>query len=165
MKTHAIWLPCVLAAAVIFPLNAAAATTSFSFNLHVPNTATASSGNFSGDSIRLTGAGSFDTQSAAVVAGGSFTIFDPTGTAVVENGSWRATGFTSFTLFGGPHNGIQGGLLTITVTLTPTSGTPLTGQTMVVTCVVFAPPGLEEGTTVGPFLTKTGGATLFHENN
>ncbi len=164
MKTHATWLTGVLTAAVLLPLTAAAGTTSFSFNLHVPNTATASSGQFSGDTIRLTGAGSFDIVEAMVVAGGSFTIFDPTGT-VVENGTWRATSITVFTRFGGPNNGLVGGVLTITVTLTPTSGAPLTGQKMVVTCAIDAPPGNTEGTTVGDFTTKTGGATLFHENS
>jgi hypothetical protein len=163
MKTYAAWLTGVLAAAVLLPVNAAASTPSFTFNLHVPNTATASSGPFTRDTIRLTGSGSFDT--ANVVGSGSFTIFDPTGMAVVEKGTWRATGITGFTRFGGPNNGLIGGVLTITVTLTPTSGTPLTGLTMIVTCAIDAPPGNEEGTTVGDFQTKTGGATLFHENN
>jgi hypothetical protein len=85
---------------------------------------------------------------------------------MVEHGTWQATGITGFTSFGGKNDGFQGGVLTITVTLTPTNGASLTGQTMVVTCAVNAPgPGFEEGTTVGPFQTKTGGATLFHENN
>jgi hypothetical protein len=46
MKTHATWLTGVLAAAVLLLVNAAVSTTSFSFNLHVPTTATASSGPF-----------------------------------------------------------------------------------------------------------------------
>jgi hypothetical protein len=165
MKTHAAWLTGVLVAAALFPLNAAASTTSFSFNLHVPNTATASSGPFAGDTIKLTGGGSFDTSEAAVLASGSFTIFDPSGMKV-EEGSWRATAFTSFQSFGGKNNGYLGGQLIITVTLTPTSGAPLTGLTMVVTCEVHSPsPSFTEGTTVGDFQTKTGGATLFHGNN
>jgi hypothetical protein len=153
----------VLAAAVLLPVNAAASPPSFTFNLHVPNTATASAGPFAGDTIRLTGGGSFD--SADVVASGSFRIFDPSG-AVVESGTWAATAFTSFVSFGGPNTGELGGQLKITVTLTPAHGAPpLIGQPMIVTCAIHAPPGFDEGTTVGDFQMKTGGATLFHENS
>jgi len=163
MKTYSAWLIGVLAAAVLLPVNAAASTPSFTFNLHVPNTAMASAGPFAGDTIRLTGGGSFN--SANVVASGSFTIFDPSG-SVVESGTWHATAFTSFVSFGGPNTGEVGGQLKITVTLTPAHGAaPLIGQPMIVTCAIFAPPGFEEGTTVGDFQTKTGGATLFHENS
>jgi len=106
MKTYSAWLIGVLAAAVLLPVNAAASTPSFTFNLHVPNTALASAGPFAGDTIRLTGGGSFN--SANVVASGSFTIFDPSG-SVVESGIWHATAFTSFVSFGGPNTGEVGG--------------------------------------------------------
>ena len=163
MKKLAIWLTAVLAPAVLFPLNAATGTTSFSFQLTGPNTATASSGPFSGDTIRMTGSGSFDTAKGTVDADGSFRIIQPDGT-VVESGTWQATGFTSFTSFGGPRNGTQGGVLAITVTLTPATGTPLTGQSMIVTCLVNKPPSFtgDEGITVGDFAASTGGTTLFH---
>ena len=164
MKRLAIWLTAMLTAAVLSPLNAAAGTTSFSFQLTGPNTAVASSGPFSGDTIRMTGSGSFDTGAATVDAEGSFKIIQSNGT-VVESGTWQATAFTSFTGFGGKNPGFQGGVLAITVTLIPVHGTPLSGQSMTVTCVVNAPPGFEEGTTVGDFTTKTGGTTLFHGQN
>ena len=162
-----------LLALLLFPLSAAAGTTSFSFELTGPNTATASSGPFSGDTIRMTGAGSFNTAAATVLAEGSYKIIRQDGT-VVQRGTWEATGFTSFDSFGGPHPGLQGGVLAITVTLTPSSGTPLTGQAMTVTCVVNAPPGggFEEGITISDFTTKSGsghpgasGTTLFHGHN
>ncbi len=164
MRKLAIWLTALLTVAALSPLSATAGGTSFSFQLIGPNTATASSGQFSGDTIRMTGAGSFDTAAGTVDAEGSFKITQADGT-VVEYGTWQATAFTSFTSFGGPHPGFQGGVLTITITLTPTKGAPLTGQSMTVTCLVNAPPGFEEGTTIGDFTTKTGGATLFHGQN
>lgn len=63
-----------------------------------------------------------------------------------------------------PSDGFQGGVLTITVTLLPSGGSPHRGLTMIVTCLVNAPSGFtdKEGTTVGPFTEKTGGLTLFH---
>ncbi len=77
-------------------------------------------------------------------------------------GTWVATAFKGFTAFGGPNNGIQGGVLNITVTLFPGGGAPVTGVPMSVTCAVNAPPGTEEGTTVDGFTEKTGGLTLMH---
>jgi len=163
IKKLAIWLAAMLAVTVLSPLDAAAGGTSFSFQLTGPNTAMASSGQFSGDTIRMTGAGTFDRVAATVDADGSFKIIRPDGT-VVERGTWKATAFTSFTSFGGPHPGFQGGVLVITVTLTPVSGAPLSGQSMVVNCLVNAPSGFtgDEGMTVGDFTTSTGGTTLFH---
>src|SRR5215470_15603099 len=140
MKKLAIWLTALLTAGFFSPLSAAAGTTSFSFQLTGPNTAMASSGQFSGDTIAMSGAGSFDTAKRTVLAEGAFKIIQPNGT-VVESGTWQATAFSTFTSFGGPHPGFQGGVLTITVTLTPVIGAPLTGQSMTVTCVVNAPPG------------------------
>ena len=130
-----------------------------SFNLNPPNTAMDSSGN----TIRVTGSGNFDPAAATVVASGSFTEFDASG-AVVARGTWRATQFVSFVSFGGPHPGIFGGVLQLSVTLSPQGGPPQTDVPVIVTCVVFAPPGYEEGTTVGDFSEKTGGTTLFHLN-
>ncbi len=142
-------------------LTPAASAARFGFNLMSPNTATASSGSFSGDTIRLSGSGNFDTATQKVDATGPFEIMRADGT-VVEAGTWFATVFTSFVSFGGPAPGFQGGVLTITVTLAPLMGSPLTGQTMTVTCCVGGPAGCAEGTTVGAFTEKTGGTTLFH---
>lgn len=170
MKMLAILLTAVLTVAILSTFSAVSGTTSFSFELTGPNTATASSGPFSGDTIRMTGAGSFDTVATTVIAEGAYKIIQPDGT-VVQSGTWEATGFTSFTSFGGPHPGFQGGVLSITVTLTPVRGIPLTGQAMTVTCVVSAPLGFEEGITVGDFTMKgqrdrgASGTTLFHGHN
>jgi hypothetical protein len=151
---------------VLSPVSLAAAT-SYSFNLIGPNTASAAS---SGNTIRVTGSGTFDTVAKTVDASGSFTIKLADGT-VVSKGTWEATAFTSFISFGGLTNGSgrlisgeQGGELALIVTLFPDGGAPVTGVVMTVTCALGTfPPGTEEGTTVGAFLEKTGGSTLFHQ--
>lgn len=97
----------------------------------------------------------------SVVGGGSFTHTTSTG-ALVAKGIWEATSCTSFASFGGPNPGSQGGMLEIVVTLFPNGGPAVTGVPMSVTCLINAPPGLEEGTTVGSFTEKTGGITVFH---
>src|SRR5215813_12701324 len=93
MKKLSIWLTMVLTAAALSPLSAAAGTTSLSLQLTGPKTATASSGPFSGDTIRMNGSGSFDTAKATVDADGSFKIIEPDGT-MIERGTWQATAFT-----------------------------------------------------------------------
>jgi len=162
MKRVVIFLGTMLLAAVLLPsglaLAVAASATMYSFNLDPPNTTE----NSSGETIRLTGSGTFDTGGGgSVVASGSFTHFNSAG-AVVARGTWQATAFNGFNAFGGPNPGTQGGVLDITVTLFPNGGAPVTGVPMEVTCVVNSPGGFEEGTTVGDFTEKTGGTTLFH---
>jgi hypothetical protein len=140
-----------------------AAATPNSFTLSPPNTAMALSGPFAGDTIRVTGSGTFDTSTKAIAASGSFTHTHPTGT-IVARGTWAATGFTTFHGFGGPSPGTQGGQLWFTATLFPDGGSPHTGIVMSVTCLVGVGPGhgFEEGTTVDGFTEHTGGLTLFH---
>ena len=147
----------LLVAALFLPAATAQAAV-YSFNLNPPNTAEDESGNV----IRVTGAGVFDTGSEAVRATGSFTVFNPAG-AVTGRGTWRATAFDGFLPFGGPSPGIQGDVLDITVTFLEQGGAPITRDVpMSITCGVNAPPGFEEGTTVGAFTEKTGGLTVFH---
>jgi len=151
-----------LASMVALAPAAFAVATPNTFNLISPNTATAPSGLFAGDTIRVTGSGTFDTSTKAIVASGSFTHTHPDGT-IVARGMWVATAFTSFTDFGGPNPGTQGGVLKLTAALFPDGGSPHFGVPMTITCLVGSPPsGLEEGTTVGDFINKTGGFTLFH---
>jgi hypothetical protein len=141
-------------------LAAAGSADPMSFNLITPNTAT----NSAGDIIRTTGAGSFDAAAQTIVASGSFTQ-TTAGGSVVARGTWAATAITSFVGFGGPDPGSQGGVLKFTATLSPEGGSPLSGVPVSVTCRIFAPAGTgAEGTTVGAFTQKTGGATLFHLN-
>jgi hypothetical protein len=161
MRSRAVALVAALCALSLLAFApAASATTTYSFQLTGPNTAV-NPGN--GDMIRVTGSGTFDTSAHTVVASGSFTHRTSTG-MLVARGVWAATAFVGFDSFGGPNNGIQGGVLDITATLFPDGGTPHTGVPIEVVCVVNAPAGFteEEGTSVGAFTDHTGGTTLFH---
>ncbi len=155
----------VLASMVALAPTASASATSNSFNLITPNTALAMSGPFMGDTIRVTGSGTFDTSAKAIVASGSFTHISKTG-LVLARGTWVATGFTSFRSFGGPNPGTQGGQLWLKSTLLPNGEAPVPNMVMSITCRVGLSPGQgpEEGTTVGDFTMKTDGSTLFHIN-
>ena len=160
MRSRAVALLAALCALLLLAfVPAASAATTYSFQLTGPNTAVNPS---TGDIIRVTGSGTFDTVASTVVASGSFTHTTSTG-VLVHRGTWAATGFVSFDAFGGPNNGTQGGVLDITATLFPVGGTPVTRPIEVV-CVVNAPTGFteEEGTSVGAFTEHTGGTTLFH---
>lgn len=146
---------------VSMPRPAVATDSQYSFNLAGPNTAVALTGPHAGDTIRVTGSGTFDPGVGTVVASGSFTHFHADGTAH-EKGAWEATGFTSFVGFGGPNPGLQGGVLVITVTHFPDGGEPHEDIAMSVASTINAPPGYQEGTTVGDFTEKTSGRVLFH---
>ena len=151
-------LASLVAVSLLAFVPAATASPGYSFNLFVPNTAENPT---TGDVIRVTGAGVFDPVAGTVSGKGSFTHRDSTG-RLVARGVWVATGFTAFESFGGPSNGQQGGVLTITATLFATNGTVVPDVTIEITCLVNTPGGFEEGTTVGDFSMKTGGFTLFH---
>jgi hypothetical protein len=149
----------VLGVSVLVLAPAASATVSYGFTLNPPNIAEDPD---TGDVIRVTGAGTFDTG-GAVNGGGVFTHRDSDGDFVAR-GTWRATGFVDFDSFGGPSNGIQGGVLAMTATLFPVGGAPVTGVPITIICLVgIVPPGTgEEGTTVGEFTEVLGGFTVFH---
>jgi len=151
---------CALALLAFAP--AASASTAYSFNLRQADTAVNPA---TGDIIRVTGSGTFDTSADTVVASGSFTHTTSTG-ALVASGVWVATSFVSFDAFGGPNPGQQGGVLDITATLFPNGGSPVTGVPIEVVCLINAPAGFteEEGTSVDGFTEHTGGTTLFHLN-
>ena len=139
---------------------AAAADITYSFELLGPQITTSRSG----ASIAMTGAGSFDATTGAVVASGLFAQFNANG-SVAAHGTWSATSFVTFDSFGGPNPGLQGGQLVMIVTLVPKGGPPQTGLTMNVTCLVGSPPpGAIEGLTIGDFTTPVRGHTLFHLN-
>ncbi len=148
----------------------ATSTTSHSFNLVGPNTAMAQNtipGTpiAAGDVLRLTGAGALDLSKEAASGGGSFTHYKPDG-SVFARGLWVVTGFQSFTSYGGPSSGVQGGVLLVTVSIIGPEAT-FSGLTLQVSCHVNAPANApEEGTTLpGLFSVPTGGNTLFHLNN
>jgi len=154
----------LLTVASAFAAPVQAASTAYSFNLTGPNTAVSVLGApFAGDTIKLRGSGAFDPPSGSVEASGSFTHLHPDGT-VEARGTWVAASFVSFSAFGGPNAGKQGGVLWIKVDVIHNGQTVFTDLPMSVTCLVNAPADFdgEEGTTLGPFLEKTGGETLFH---
>src|SRR5262245_13193395 len=160
-KTKATWMIALAAAALLWPLARAQAEV-YRFNLGPANTAKNPS---SGDTIRMTGAGVFDTDLGGVAAQGAFAILDSDG-KVVARGTWAATAFESFLSLGGPNHGLQGGVLEIIITLFPKGGAPIPNQLMTVVCPFEEAEGEfhedEDGTTVGDFTEITGGITVFH---
>jgi hypothetical protein len=114
-----------------------------------------------GDTLRLTGAGTFDPAAGTITASGSFTHLLSDG-SVFGRGTWAATGFTSFSGFGGSDNGLQGGILALTVTLFPDGRAPVAGLAMTIICMINAPPGIEENVTLDGFTELTSGTTAFH---
>ena len=168
MKGLVILVAGVFVAASLFwlaaPPRATAAQPTGGFVLSPPNTARDLG---TGNTIRVSGSGSFDTAGETVVAHGSFRRFTAAG-AVIDKGTWEATNLVGFVPFGGPNPGFQGGELDLEVTLFPKGGAPEPGTDMNVFCCISADPPCftlpfrAEGTTVGSFTEKTGGVNLFH---
>src|SRR6266849_631456 len=159
----------ILAIATATLANAHATNTSYSFNLIGPNTAMAANTTpgtpiAAGDVLRLTGSGAFDTSARTASGGGSFTHYKPDG-SVFARGIWVITGFQSFSSYGGPSSGHQGGVLLVTVSIIGPEAT-FAGLTLQVSCGINAPSGApDEGTTLpGLFTEAAGGNTLFHGN-
>ena len=159
----------ILALATATLGNAHATNTSYSFNLVGPNTAMAANtipGTpiAAGDFLRMTGSGAFDTSAGAASGGGSFTHYKPDG-SVFARGIWVITGFQSFSAYGGPNRGHQGGVLLVTVSIIGPEAT-FAGLTLQVSCGINAPSGApDEGTTLpGLFTEAPSGTTLFHNN-
>ena len=119
--------------------------------------------NAAGETIRTTGEGAFDPGAGAVAGSGSYSLRNAQGKVTVH-GSWSATAFGSFTSDGGLNNGLQGGILNITVTLYPDGGAPQSGVLMTVICpfVNGAPDEAGDATLVGDFTTRIDGETVFH---
>ena len=167
MKKLAMYLSVTLLATVLSTLALASAAAAndltYSFTLNGPQSAADPN---TGNTILVTGSGSFDTaDSGTVIGSGSFTILNRSG-AVVNRGTWKATSFVSFDSFGGFSSGLQGGVLKIIVTLSPNAGTPMPGVSMVVTCRIKAPPNTgAEGIIIGSFTETLAGHTLFHLND
>jgi hypothetical protein len=146
----------------------AAGTTShtvYSFDLGAGNTASSPNGGMMAspqDWIRVKGSGTFDTTAQTVKASGSFVHYNLSG-AVVCQGTWKATAFTSFMDFGKNADGQEGGVLSLVVThYCTTMGMTMTGIPMTVTSTVKAPVGSSyvEGTTVCDFTVSTGGKVV-----
>lgn len=117
-----------------------------------------------GDTIRLTGTGTFDSATGAVTGEGSFAHLNADGTLHMS-GEWFATGFVSFTSFGGPKPSRQGGVLQLTVMHVGEDGEPCedggAGMPMTLTSVINAPEGTVGGVTTGPFGQPLSGTVVF----
>jgi hypothetical protein len=114
----------------------------FELHLEVPNVSRAPSG----DSVAVTGAGTFSVHPKSVVASGTFTHTDSQGT-VVGSGTWTATDLLAFEFYGCgvltftepatplPPN-FCGGMLKMRVVLTPTGTTESLPGILTVFCIV-----------------------------
>ncbi len=118
-----------------------------------------------GDTLALTGTGSFNVSSKSVSGGGTFTHKNASGT-VLASGTWTATRLSSFHGYGCGGNGFPdnfcGGRaeMLIHLSLGPDA-------TLHIDCLIGSPPkGAFEGVTVAVhgvrnFNKPTSGATLF----
>jgi len=164
------WRKLILIGAVILgvlepglatPIAAAGDSSSlYSFDL-IETTAVSSTGGMmatAGDWISVSGSGAFDPIARTVRARGTFTHYT-SGGKVMCQGTWTATGFTSFLSFGTNSDGQAGGVLSMVVTHHCTMGMTMTGIPMTVTSTVKAPAGSTyvQGVTVCDFTTPTGG--------
>jgi hypothetical protein len=141
----------------------AATASTYSFDLATANTALSPGGGTMaspGDTITVTGSGTFDPVAKTIRAKGTFVHYSTAGTVTCQ-GTWKATGFTSFTDFGANDQGEEGGVLSLMVThYCTTMGMTMTGIPMTVTSTVNAPPGYTQGITVGEFTQPTGGTVV-----
>jgi hypothetical protein len=145
------------------PARAATASNTYSFDLATANTALSPAGGMMaspGDTISVTGPGTFNPAARTIRAKGSFVHYSSAGSVVCQ-GTWKATAFTSFTDFGANDQGEEGGVLSLVVThYCATMGMTMTGIPMTVTSTVNAPPGYTQGTTVCDFTQPTGGTAV-----
>jgi hypothetical protein len=148
----------LLLAAVLWPAATAQAAV-YGFNMLGPMIST----NQDGDTIRVTGSGTFDDETELIHAKGAYTITDSAG-KVKQRGTWFATDFGSFESDGGPNKGLQGGDLDLTITLLPDGGTAEEGVSMTLRCPfddgAFDNPNCF--LIVGDFVNPAGGVMVFH---
>jgi hypothetical protein len=136
-------------------LFSSAAWADYKLNLVGTTTALAASG----QSIQLTGGGSFDPDAQSVTMSGSFVVLTQEGVAI-RRGTWKAHHFDKFTSWKSNHE--LGGVLEVMATLVSENGV-LDQQRMKFICLVGKPAsfGEDEGVTVGPFLEAAGGVVRF----
>lgn len=142
--------------------------TDYSFALYPADTAVSPDGGTMsqpGDRISVRGAGMFDPSALTVHAWGTFVHYSADGTVICK-GTWKATGFTSFTDFGPGTGSAEGGVLSMVVThYCPAMQMTMTGIPMTVTSTVNAPAGTVEGTTVGEFTQPAGGHVWMYRDS
>jgi len=165
----------LIAVFAAIPLVGAQGGTSYSFTFMGPNVSKAAAtipGTHvkEGDLLRIVGAGTFDTSTGAVSGGGAYTHVNFDGT-VHGRGIWTVKQFVSFTPYGGPNPGQQGGLLKIIIHAISTSEAAEFTFMVQISSLVNAPEGAPaEGATIwgGPnnavpvFGIVVSGRILFH---
>jgi hypothetical protein len=129
------------------------------YQLNLVGAATAVSA--SGESIWLTGGGTFNPDGEEVHIGGTFIIHDSNGTAL-HRGTWRAHQLSRFIPWRGIHE--LGGVLEVMVTIVTDTG-KMDQQRMrfVSTSNKPANVGEDEGVSIGSFLEHDGGMVRFHK--
>jgi hypothetical protein len=113
----------------------------------------------SGDTIHLTGGGTFDPDTQIVKMSGAYVVMSRD-QVVLRRGTWRVHQFTRFIAW--PSNVEMGGILEVMATLTSDGGA-IDQQKMRFTCLVNKPAtfGADEGVTVGNFMEEAGGMVRF----
>lgn len=170
MKRIAVPLVFMLVALVV-PLSGAASArsgTTYVYRLTGPNVAAATmfdEHHQPGDTIRVTGSGTFDVATGVVTGGGAFTHLNADGT-VHMRGTCEATGLVGFTSFGGAKASRQGGVLELMTMHFDADGHMCmcggeAGVPMTLTSLVSAPVGTVGGITVGPFGQPVSGVVVF----
>jgi len=139
---------------------------SYGFFLEVPNVAQ----DAAGDTLAVTGDGTFSVHAKSASGGGSFKFTRADGTAFT--GSWTVNGLVDFqpygcgVIFGTPIPPyLCGGRLVLDVTAATPFG-PQPGQLTVYCEIGNPPPSTEEGITavvpsVGAFTRQTGGMNVY----
>ncbi len=122
------------------------ASATFNYMLEQPNISRASNG----DTVGVTGEGTFGVHPKSVSGGGAFTHTLAGGGTV--SGTWTADRLISFVpygcgvIFGQPlPPDLCGGRMVTKVTLTPNGGTPVKGQLTISCLIGYPPPSAKEG--------------------
>jgi hypothetical protein len=122
------------------------ASATYTYSMEQPNISRASNG----DTVAVTGEGTFSVHPKSVSGGGTFVHTLASGGSV--SGTWTADRLVSFVpygcgvIFGNPlPPNFCGGRMVTTVTLTPTGGTSIKGKLTIICLIGYPPPSSKEG--------------------
>jgi hypothetical protein len=171
MRRFMLLLLAAVALAILLPAASGATarnneSNSHMFFMEVPNSAQ----DAHGDSLALTGDGSFGVHPKSASGGGAYTFKGADGTTF--SGTWSVTGLVTFqpygcgVIFGNPiPPNLCGGRVVLNVTATTPFG-PQSGHLTIYCEIGNPPPSTEEGITavipsVGSFSRQTGGMNVY----
>ena len=122
------------------------ASATYAYTMEEPNVARASNG----DTIAVSGEGTFSVHPKSVSGGGTFEHTLAGGGSV--SGTWTGDRLVSFApygcgvIFGNPlPPNLCGGRMVTTVTLTPTGGMSVKGKLTIICLIGYPPPSSKEG--------------------